>query len=730
MSLAADIGPSIANHLWQSTAFAAVCGLASLVLRKNPARVRYGLWLAASLKFLIPFSLLVSLGGQLPRTRQIPIKSQAAVYSAIDTASVPFRTSLSVSSSQEYSHSPGRATRLLPQMLFVLWALGTVFVTLIWCRRWRQLSANLRNAMILKEGRELEILRRLEDNLVQSNSIPIIRTRSMMEPGIFGIFSPVMLWPEGLSGQLSDDQIKAILAHELAHARRHDNLAALLHMLVEAAFWFHPIVWWIESRIVEEQEHACDEAAVLEVGSSDIYAESLLKACRFCLESPLTCVPGIAGGNLRRRILRITDNRLLQKLDFKRQALLCFVAFVSLAVPVLMGAAHASQNGTAGSASKDDQTQPGASAVSEKAPLGSMLHAQDARNDLSGNWQGTLQAGQGLRFVMKVRNDDGMLKAVSYSLDQGGQPIAITSISLRGMAVNFTIKPLDVAYVGTLSPDSKSISGNLAHGGENYQLNLQRVSEENTWALPEPLKSMPTDAKPKWEVGTVKPSDPSRPGPLFTVRGSHVMTIGTDVNDLISFAYGLHSKQIVDAPVWLSSEKFDIDGVPDVEGQPSSAQLKMVIQSLLVERFKLTFHHEQRELSVYALTIAMGGPKMTVTANNPNDHRDFLFQGHGNLTVTNSTMKDFCDGMQAAVMDKPMVDHTGLTDRFDFHLKWTPDESQFEQLGFSGSGATEDANSPPNLQTALQEQVGLKLEPAKAAANVIVIDYIEKPSAN
>jgi len=188
MSLAADIGPSIANHLWQSTAFAAVCGLASLVLRKNPARVRYGLWLASSLKFLFPFSLLVSLGGQLPRTRQIPIKSQAAVFSAIDTASVPFRASLSVTSSKEYSHSPGRATRFLPQMLFVLWALGSVFVMLIWRRSWRQLSANLRNAKFLEEGREVEILRRLEDNLVQNKSIPIIRTRSMLEPGIFGIF--------------------------------------------------------------------------------------------------------------------------------------------------------------------------------------------------------------------------------------------------------------------------------------------------------------------------------------------------------------------------------------------------------------------------------------------------------------------------------------------------------------------------------------------------------------
>jgi uncharacterized protein (TIGR03435 family) len=138
-------------------------------------------------------------------------------------------------------------------------------------------------------------------------------------------------------------------------------------MLVEGVFWFHPVVWWIESRIVEERELACDEAAVLQVGDSDIYAESLLKACRFCLESPLTCVPGIAGGNLRRRILRVTGNRLLQKLDFKRQALLCFVGLVSLAVPLLMGAAHASPRQSAVPSSTGELTQSSAdSGATEK----------------------------------------------------------------------------------------------------------------------------------------------------------------------------------------------------------------------------------------------------------------------------------------------------------------------------------------------------------------------------
>jgi len=177
-------------------------------------------------------------------------------------------------------------------MLFVLWALGSVLVILIWCRRWRQVSANFRKAELLKEGREVEILRRLEDKVKQNNSIPIVRTRSLMEPGVFGISCPVMLWPEGLSERLTDDQIQRSWRMNSRMYGVATTLQALMHMLVEAVFWFHPMVWWIESRIIEEREHACDEAAVLQVGNSDVYAESLLTACRFCLESRLTCVPG------------------------------------------------------------------------------------------------------------------------------------------------------------------------------------------------------------------------------------------------------------------------------------------------------------------------------------------------------------------------------------------------------------------------------------------------------
>jgi uncharacterized protein (TIGR03435 family) len=360
--------------------------------------------------------------------------------------------------------------------------------------------------------------------------------------------------------------------------------------------------------------------------------------------------------------------------------------------------------------------------------LAPALHAQD--KDITGTWQGTLQAGQGLRTLVKISKDDGKLKAVMYSIDQGGQPIAINSVSIQGSTVNFEIKVLDVTYTGTLNPEGTVISGNATQNGQTHVLNLEHVTAENAWPIPEPPKSMAADAVPKFDVVTVKPSDPNRPGKLFTIRGRHVMTINTTLSDLVTFAYSRHSKQVNNAPAWFTTDKFDLDGVPDVEGRPNAKQMRVLIQSALTDRFKLTFHHDKKELAVYALEIGKGGPKMTETIHQPADPRNFLFRRAGDLMVTNSTMRDFSNGMQEAVMDKPVVDHTELTARYDFTLKWTPDESQFESMGGYKPPATEDPNAPPALSTAMQEQLGLKFEATKAQADVFVIDHVEKPSAN
>jgi uncharacterized protein (TIGR03435 family) len=211
------------------------------------------------------------------------------------------------------------------------------------------------------------------------------------------------------------------------------------------------------------------------------------------------------------------------------------------------------------------------------------------------------------------------------------------------------------------------------------------------------------------------------------------MTLNTDLNNLIAFAYGLHPKQIVDAPAWFGTDLFDIEAKPDREGRPSVKQERAMTQKLLEERFQLKFHRDKRELSVYLISVAGGGAKMTKSTSAATDPPTGFFRELGDLTVRNQTMGDFATWMQNGVLDRPVVDQTGLTDRYDFQLKWTPDESQF--AAFRGVGAvvpppTDSATAPPALYTAITEQLGLKMGPGKVPVDVIVIDHVEKPSAN
>jgi uncharacterized protein (TIGR03435 family) len=368
--------------------------------------------------------------------------------------------------------------------------------------------------------------------------------------------------------------------------------------------------------------------------------------------------------------------------------------------------------------------------VALAALLGGALHAQE--KDISGNWQGTLQAGNGLRIVTKISKDDGRLKAVMYSIDQGGQPITATSVALQGTVFSFSIKALDLTYTGMLNPDGNSIAGSSTQGGQTHTLNLDRVSAENMWAIPEPPKPMALDAKPAFEVVTIKPSVPGRVGKGIGFRGRHFMAANLNVNDLIGFAYSVQAKQVIGAPPWFDSDLYDIDGVPDVEGVPNQKQINLMLQKLLADRFKLVFHREKKEMAVFAITVAKGGPKITKTASLPDAPMAFYFRKLGALTVGNQTMGDFATWMQT-VLDKPVVDQTGLKDRYDFTLNWTPDDTQFAQFRSAGASPpppTDDPNAPPSLNTAIQEQLGLKIDATRAPADVIVIDKVEKPSAN
>ncbi len=344
------MGPAVLNHLWQSTVFAGAAGLLTMMLKKNQARARYALWLAASAKFLVPFSLLVALGGMLPKVGHTPIAVQPVVYSAMEEVGQPFGESFAAEPTLIPAATvvaPAMRERwkaALPEMVAVAWLCGFVVVFFVWARRWRMVSAAVRRAEPVDAGRELEALRRLEAAMEMRRRIRLMLSRETMEPGVFGLVRPVLVWPCGVSEVLSDEQLNAIVAHEMCHVRCRDNLASAMHMLVEAMFWFHPLVWWMGRRMVEERERACDEE-VLRLGSSPaVYAESVLKVCAFCVESPLACVAGITGADLKRRMRMIMTLRL-ERLSLAKKLVLASVAVMVVGVPMVFGQMGAAMHG-------------------------------------------------------------------------------------------------------------------------------------------------------------------------------------------------------------------------------------------------------------------------------------------------------------------------------------------------------------------------------------------------
>ncbi len=236
-----------------------------------------------------------------------------------------------------------------------------------------------------------------------------------------------------------------------------------------------------------------------------------------------------------------------------------------------------------------------------------------------------------------------------------------------------------------------------------------------------PVGQMAKDATPQFEVAVIKPTDPADRSQGFKTRGRHLRVENESLMDILTFAYAVHPSQIVDAPAWVAHEHFDIDGVPDVEGYPNLKQYQMMVQKLLTSRFHLQFKRDQRELSVYAMTVAKGGPKMAKSSGDPDGLDDQTGYGKGNEQVikfTNNSMSDLALAMQDLV-EKPVVDHTGLPGRYDFSLTWTPD-----------IGVPSEANAAPGIFTAFQEELGLKLQLTKEAADVMVIQRVERPSEN
>jgi bla regulator protein blaR1 len=598
-SMWTGVAAGLGNHLWQSTVFAAAAGLLTLALRKNNARARFRLWLIASLKFLVPFSLLTSLGSRMAWSRGSD-GTQGALSFVIEQVSRPF-------AQQATSQAvPQTLFASLPALLAAAWVCGFATVLMVWFARWRRVSAGIRNAAPLQEGREVEALRRLEQAGGVRRKIEIFLSRASLEPGILGIVKPVLVWPHGISDRLEDAHLEAVLAHEVWHVRRNDNLAAAIHMVVEAIFWFHPLVWWLGTRMVDERERACDEE-VLRLGSQpQVYAESILKICEFCVGSPLACVAGVTGSDLKKRIANIMNKNIVRKLNFGKKLLLSALGVAAIALPIIFGLVKPAHS--------QSQSQAGHAAI-------------------------------------------------------------------------------------TPGYESVLIRPNLT--GE---------------AMP-PFKIV------------------GKPVLGFMFKPGQFLATNATLHQLTRMVYGVQDDQVAGGPTWFDSEHFDVDikmdkSVMDQLHKLSSDQQileqKRILQELLGDRFKLALHSETRELPVYVLAIALHGPrfqeaKVDDTYPNGAKRRDGQPIGpgawgweKGQLIGQRVSIASLVGMLSSKLGGRIIVDKTGLTGNYDLSLPDTPSNE----------------SSGPSISAAIEEQLGLKLDPQTIPLPVLVVDRAEKPAAN
>ena len=590
---------ALANHLWQSTLFASLAVLLAFALRKNRAETRYWLWLAGSLKFLIPFSLLIAIGSEMHWPSATPVV-HSTFGTALQQIQQPFAPPKILFT------QPRPVTNTVPAIAFAIWLSGFAAVLLSWARSWLQIRSVIRHA------RPLEM----------QAPIRVLSSESPLEPGVFGIFRPVLLLPAGITYRLSPSHLQAILVHELCHIRRRDNLVAAAHMLVEALFWFHPLVWWIGSRLVEERERACDEEVVRLGYQPYVYAESILKTCQFFVESPLTCISGVTGADLKKRIVHIMGGTFTRRLTLRKKVLLAGAGIAALTLPLASGLINAAQAG-------------------DKAPA-------------------------------------------------------------------------------------------------------------------------------TFDVVSVKPSAAGKCGPMLQLApGGRIRTPGISPKFLIEVTYDVKDSQVEGGPPWINSECYDIEAKPEdsvgvaLDKLPPDQRKEKIgemMQSLLRDRFKLAIGHTSRDLPVYMLVVAKNGPKLRPSSftlakdpsaepvpPSPNPRggnqpmRGGLMMRKGHLESTGVEMPMLV-GALSMVTHRVVVDRTGLSGRYDFTLNWIPDETQLRQGGPEGPegpgggaqapGGPPPESSGPDLFTAIQEQLGLKLKPQKAPVDVLVIQHMEKPSAN
>jgi bla regulator protein BlaR1 len=311
----------LANHLWQSTVFSGTVALLCFMLRKHRASIRYWLWLAASVKFLMPLALLIALGSRL-QPAAVPVMTRTPIFSMVRQISQPFALPVPAPLLASVPNAPSQ----IPAILFGIWLCGFAAAAASWLRAWLRMRSAERFASPLEvdPGLDFEPVRVLGSSL-------------LVEPCVFGISRPVLLVPNGIGAHLTHEQLETIFLHEICHVRRRDNLTAAIHMVVTTVFWFYPPIYWIGQRLMHERETACDEEVLRVRGKPETYAQAILAVCRFGVQAAPVCAAGVTGPNLTKRIEAIMGCRAVLRLDLGRKLFLTAALSAAIGAPFWTG---------------------------------------------------------------------------------------------------------------------------------------------------------------------------------------------------------------------------------------------------------------------------------------------------------------------------------------------------------------------------------------------------------
>jgi uncharacterized protein (TIGR03435 family) len=268
-------------------------------------------------------------------------------------------------------------------------------------------------------------------------------------------------------------------------------------------------------------------------------------------------------------------------------------------------------------------------------------------------------------------------------------------------------------------------------------------------------QSPSTTLPPSFEVASIKPNHSGAQQIMIMFRPGTFTTKGTTVKLLITIAYGVKEFQVSGGPGWINTDRFDVDGkMSDTEVEylnklppdQQSTRMGLMVQGLLADRFQLKVSHATKDLPVYALVVAKNGPKLHEAKPGdtyPNGikgldgvaHPGIMRMGPGQINGQALQMRQLAT-MLSQILGRDILDQTGLKGQYDINLQWTPDVGEGMMFGeHAGPKPPGDNPAPPestgpSIYTALQEQLGLKLDSTKGPVEIIVVDHVEQPSEN